>query len=290
MNHKILANTAALYSHRANDDSRYVVPSKILNGVIEKQRIAGKTSSVEIANSDQFIVIRVQTASGKPELIRHPLDLVDKGVMAGIETLKARGMLNREHTCLIAIPRGSLTGVFTFVYEVVRQSGWSVLPLGGSVDSQDISQLCSAYGVDTLIIAADALDSVFAPEFVGQFDSVRNLLYISGIPTQGVLETIRLQFPQLEVAPFIYLSNATGPIGLPISGVEDNEFSVFENVLVEVESIDGEITLNGSGRLLVSILGLEQPSLIRRDVGDFGTLTTNIEGRQTIKLRGSNVL
>lgn len=290
MNHKILVNTAALYSHRANNDSRYIVPSEVLNGIIEQLGIASKTSSAEITNSDQFIVIRAQGTSGEPELIRHPLDLVDKGVVAGIETLKARGMLDTEHTCLIAVPRGSLTGAFTFVYEVVRQSGWSVLPLGGSVDSQDISQLCSAYGVDTLVITSDALDSVFTPKFVGQFDSVRSLLYISGIPTQKTLNTIESQFPQLEIAPFIYLSNTTGPIGLPISGGGSDNFDILENVLVEVESTDGKITLNGSGRLLVSVLGLEQPSLIRRDVGDFGTLTTSDEGRQVVKLHGSNDL
>lgn len=287
MNHKILANTAALYNHRANNDDKYIVPSNILNDTIEQLGLVDKSNSTEISNSNQFIVIRTQGASGEPELIRHPLDLVNKGIEAGVETLRARGMLDREHTCLIAVPRGSLTGIFTFVYEVVRQSGWSVLPLGGSVDSQDISQLCNTYKVGTLIIAADALDSIFTPEFVGQFDGIRSLLYVSGIPTQRALDIIESQFPRLEASPFLYLSDATGPIGLPTLGSESNSFDILENVLVEVESVDGEITLNGSGRLLVSVLGLEEPSIIRRDIGDSGTLTTSDKGQQVVKLSRS---
>lgn len=289
MNHKILTNTAALYNHRASNDDRYIVPSKVLNDAIQELGIVGKSSSTKIINSDQFIVIRTQGVSGEPDLIRHPLDLVDKGIKAGVETLRARGMLNGEHTCLIAVPRGSLTGVFTFVYEVVRQSGWSVLPLGGSVDSQDISQLCSTYGVDTLIVAADALDAVFTPASVGQFDGIRRLLYVSGIPTQGALSIIESHFSQLEVSPFLYLTDPTGPIGLPTLGSGNNSFDILENVLVEVESANGEIALNGSGRLLVSVLGLEEPLIIRRDIGYFGALTTSDKGQQVVKLSGSSV-
>jgi hypothetical protein len=202
--------------------------------------------------------------------------------------LKNHGMLDTTHTCLIAVPRGSLTRTFTLIYEVVRQSSWSVLPLGGSDNGWDISTLCNAYNVDTLVIAADALDSVFDPNLAGQFDSVRNLLYVSGIPSQKALDTIKSEFPQLEVRPFLYMSDVTGPIGLPALGDSNDEFDVLENVLVEVESPEGRITLNGSGRLLISVLGLEQPTLIRRDIGDFGTLTTSDGGQQVVQLRRRN--
>jgi len=290
VNHRILIDTATLYSRRAKNDNRYVFPSKVLNCAIRQLGLTEESSSTEISNSDQFVVIRTQGISGEPELIRHPLDLVDKGVAAGVEALRNRGMLDTAHTCLIAVPRGSLTCTFTLVYEVVRQCGWSVLPLGGSVDGQDISQLCNAYDVDTIVIAADALDSVFTANMVGQFDDVRSLLYISGIPSQKALDTIKAQFPQLEVHPFLYLSDVTGPIGLSAQGDGNDEFDVLENVLVEVESAEGKITLNGSGRLLVSVLGLEQPTLIRRDIGDFGVLTTCDGGRQVVRLHRRNPL
>jgi hypothetical protein len=170
----------------------------------------------------------------------------------------------------------------------VRQCGWSVLPLGGSDDGQDISKLCNAYNVDTIVIAAIAIDSVFAPNLAGRFDSVKSLLYVSGIPSKKALDTIETKFPQIEVHPFLYMSDITGPIGLPAQGVGNDEFDVLENVLVEVKSTEGKITLNGSGRLLVSVLGLEQPTLIRRDIGDFGVLTTNDKGRQVVRLRRRN--
>jgi len=289
-NPRILIGTATLYSRRAKNDNRYVLPSKVLNSAIKRLGFTEKSISAEISNSDQFVVIRTRGISGEPELIRHPLDLVDKGIAAGVEALKTRGMIDMAHTCLIAVPRGSLTGAFTLVYEVVRRCGWSVLPLGGSVDGQDISQLCNAYEVDTLVIAADALDSVFTSSMVGQFDGVRSLLYISGIPPQRALDKIESEFPQIEVHPFLYLSDGTGPIGLPTQGGGNDDFDILENVLVEVESTEGKITLNGSGRLLVSVLGLEQPTLIRRDIGDLGVLTTSDGGRQVVQLHGRNVL
>jgi hypothetical protein len=286
---RILFDTAKLYSRRAKNDERYVFPSKVLNGVIRQLGLTEKSGSTEISNSDQFIVVRTPGTSGELEVIRHPLDLVEKGIAAGVETLRSRGMLDTTHTCLIAVPRGSLTCTFTLIYEVVRQCGWSVLPLGGSDDGQDISKLCSAYNVDTLVIAADAIGSVFTPNLAGQFDSIKRLLYVSGVPTQEALDTIKSEFPQLEVHPFLYMSDITGPIGLPAQGDRDDEFDVLENVLVEVESTESEITLNGSGRLLVSVLGLEQPTLIRRDVGDFGVLTTSEEGQQVVRLRRRNL-
>jgi hypothetical protein len=288
--HRILIDTAALYTHRAENDSRYALPSKVLNSAIRELGLTDKSGSTEIRNSEQYIVVRTQETSGKPELIRHPLDFVEKGIEAGIEALKSRGMLYTTHVCLIAVPRSSLTSTFTNAYEVVRRCNWSVLPLGGSDDGQDISQLCNAYKVDTLIIAADALDSVFAPNLVGKFDSVRSILYVSGIPTQGVAKRIKSQFSQLEIHPFLYQSDITGPIGLPTPRGEDNEFDVLENMLIEVESPEGTIALNGSGRLLISVLGLEQPTLIRRDIGDSGVLTTDDQGQQVVRLRGPNPL
>ena len=64
----------------------------------------------------------------------------------------------------------------------------------------------------------------------------------------------------------------------------DATYEVPQNVLVEVESDDAGVTLNGSGQILVSVLGLEDPRLIRYRIGDVGALTTDSNGRQTIKL------
>ena len=287
-NHTMLIDTVTLYSRRAEDDPSYVLPSTVLNAAIQQLGLTEELSSTEISNSDQYIVVRTQGTSEEPELIRHPLDYVEKGITAGIEALQNRGMLDTEHVCLIAVPRSSLTSTFTHIYEVVRRCNWSVLPLGGSVDSQDISHLCNAYNVDTLFIAADALDLVFSSDMAGQFDSVKSILYVSGIPPQTVLGRIRSEFPQLQIHPFLYQSNIIGPIGLPTLGDRDNEFDVLENMLVEVETTEGVIALNGSGRLLVSVLGLEQSALIRRDIGDSGVLTTDDEGRQVVRLDRQN--
>lgn len=287
-NHKILIDTTTTYKHRAENDSSYVLPSKALNGAVRELGLTEKSSSTEIKNSEQYVVVRTQVMPDKPEIIRHPLDFVEKGIEAGVEALKSRGMLDTAHICLIAIPRSSLTSTFTNIYEVVRRCNWSVLPLGGSDDGQDISRLCNAYKVDTIFIAADAIDTVFASSLAGRFDCVKSLLYVTGKPSQGVVERIKSEFPQIEIHPYLYQSDITGPIGLPIQESEDEEFNVLENMLVEVESAEGAITLNGSGHLLISVLGLEQPTLIRRDIGDFGVLTTDAEGRQVVRLRERN--
>jgi len=285
VDHRILRDTGALYARRADDDDRYALPSGVLNGVIRRLALTSESSETEIKNSDQFVVVRTLGDLGEAELVRHPLDLVESGILAGVETLKARGMVDAAHTCLIAVPRGSLTVTFTCIYEVVRRYGWSVLPLGGSADGHDISQLCSAFEVDTLVLAADAIESVFAPDLVGRFDGVRRLLHVSGLPSQRALEVLASSFPRLEVQPFLYISDVTGPIGKPTPGRGGDTFDVLDYVLVEVEATQGEITLNGSGDILVSVLGLEEPTLVRRRIGDIGVLTTNEEGRQVVELR-----
>jgi len=126
---------------------------------------------------------------------------------------------------------------------------------------------------------------VFAPDLVGRFDGVRRLLHVSGLPSQRALEVLASSFPRLEVQPFLYISDVTGPIGKPTPGRGGDTFDVLDYVLVEVEATQGEITLNGSGDILVSVLGLEEPTLVRRRIGDIGVLTTNEEGRQVVELR-----
>lgn len=287
IDHQILIDTAALYNRRAKNNDEYVSPSDVLNNAIRQLGIVDKSKSSKINNSDQFIVIRTPGIAGEPDAIRHPLDLVDKGIASGVESLRNYGMLDTKHTCIIVVPRGSLTCTFTLIYEVVRQCGWSVLPIGGSDDSQDISRLCNAYKVDTIFIAANLLESVFIDDLIEQIDSVRSLQYVSGIPSQKSVDNIKSKFPQIDILPFLYVSNSTGPIGLPTQNGKNNEFEALQNILIEVKTSNGEIALNGSGRFLISVLGLEQPIIIRKDIGDFGNLITNEDGRQTIQLQRS---
>ena len=63
-----------------------------------------------------------------------------------------------------------------------------------------------------------------------------------------------------------------------------------QNVLVEVERDKREVLLYGSGQYLISVLGLEDPKLIRWRIGDVGTLKTNNDGRQIIELQGRGEL
>lgn len=284
----VLVGTASLYGLRAPEDDSYALARDVLNSVIRRLGLTGEQKGTEIRNSAQFVVVRMGGTSGKSPPVRHPLDLVESAIDCGVEALEIRGLLGAAHTCLIAVPRGSLSGTFTYIYEVVRRSGWSVLPLGGSVDGHDISELCRAYEVDTLFISANAIESVFASHLVGQFDCLRTVLYVEGLPTLGASELLAATFPHIQAYPFLYLSDATGPIGQPVLGAGGDTYEALDNVLVEVEVDQGEISLNGSGDIFVSILGLEQPTLIRRRTGDFGTLTTSNQGRQMIRLHRRN--
>ena len=63
-------------------------------------------------------------------------------------------------------------------------------------------------------------------------------------------------------------------------------YEVPENVLVEVEDERGDVSLAGSGQLLVSVLGLEDPKLIRWRIGDIGNLDTGADGRQMLDVLG----
>jgi hypothetical protein len=204
-----------------------------------------------MTGSDQYIVVRTQ----EKELFRLPLDLVDRSIRIGVKSLNDRGMLRKSHICLIAVPRGSLTSTFTYIYEVVRTNDWSVLPLGGSVDSQDISQLSNAYNVDTLVVPVDAIESIFTTDFIGQFDTVRHLLYVSGLLSRKTLDGLKVRFPHFTVAPFIYYSDIVGPIGLPIIGSENAGFTAIDGIHLEVKAQHGEITDSGSGKILASVLG-----------------------------------
>ncbi len=233
-----------------------------------------------MTSSDQYIVVRTQERA----LFRIPLDLVERSIHVGIESLNDRGMLEKSHVCLTAVPRGSLTSTFTYIYEVVRKNGWSILPLGGSVDSRDISQLSNAYNVDTLVVSVDVIESIFTADFVGQFDTVRHLLYVSGVPSQKILDNIKSRFPHFNVAPFVYYSEIVGLIGLPIKGHENTGFTAIEGVHLEVETQGGEVTDNGSGNILASALGHER--LTRRNTGYKGTLAIE-DGKQIVRFDGS---
>jgi hypothetical protein len=282
---RILANTRSFYVRRADDDDRYVFPSEVLSSAVRRLGLTEQSRDNQIKNSEQFVVVRSRGALGKAELVRHPLDLVEIGILAGIERLEAHGEVDGTHTCLIAVPRGSLTVTFTCIYEVVRRCGWSVLPLGGSSDGHDIAELCRAFEVDTLVLASDAIDSVFSEDLVGRFNGLRWLLHVSGLPSRRTLNVLASGFPQLGVQPFLYISDVTGPIGKPALCRGGDTFDMLDHVLVEVETNEGEIVLNGSGAILVSVLGLEEPTLVRRRIGDVGVLKTIEGGRQVVEIR-----
>lgn len=108
--------------------------------------------------------------------------------------------------------------------------------------------------------------------------NTRQSWYIFTFSRQGLLTT-----PHTCLILYL-LSNDTGSIGIPFSDGYDATYEVPQNVLVEVESDDAGVTLNGSGQILVSVLGLGDPRLIQYRIGDVGALTTDSNGRQTIKL------
>jgi phenylacetate-coenzyme A ligase PaaK-like adenylate-forming protein len=282
----ILINTADFYRARAREEERYIAPRDALDGVLEELDIDATSDTNPIRNSPQFIVLRTSGTTGEPKLLRHTMDFHESVVNNGIEALSRQGLLTVPHTCLIAISRGRLSGGFLFTYEVVRQCGWSILLLGASDDSNDLADLCTTQSVDTMFMAPNNIAATFTSKMAGRFDSVRNLLYIGEMPSPSLIDRLRRDFPHIQLRPFIYSSNDTGPIGIPTSDGSAAIYEVPQNVLVEVESEDDGVTLNGSGQILVSVLGLEDPKLIRYRIGDVGTLTTNSEGLQTIELLG----
>jgi phenylacetate-coenzyme A ligase PaaK-like adenylate-forming protein len=282
----LLISTAYFYRDRAREDGRYVVPRDVLDGVLNSLGFNEAANSTPIHNSPQFIVLRTSGTTGDPKLLRHTMDFHESVVDSGIEALSRRGLLTAPHTCLIAISRGRLSGGFLFIYEVVRRCGWSVLLLGASDNPDEIADLCAAQSVDTVFMAPNNIGATFTRETVGRFDSVRNLLYIGEMPSPSLADRLHRDFPHIRMCPFIYSSNDTGPIGIPTLGGSDTTYEVPQNVLLEVESEDGVAVLNGSGQLLVSVLGLEDPKLIRWRIGDVGVLATDGDGRQTIELRG----
>ena len=282
----ILINTAIFYRVRAREDDLYIAPRDVLNGVINELGFKVPAGSSTIKNSSQSIVLRTSGTTGEPKLLRHPMDFHEAVVNNGIEALSRQGLLTTPRTCLIAISRGRLSGGFLFTYEVVRKCGWSILLLGASDDSEEIAHLCATQSVDTLFMAPNNIGATFNPNMVGRFDSVKDVLYIGEMPSPSLADRLQRDFPHIRLRPFIYSSNDTGPIGIPTSDGSDSTYEVPQNVLVEVENDGAGVTLNGSGQLLVSVLGLEDPKLIRWPIGDVGTLTTDSDGRQTIELHG----
>lgn len=282
----LLTNTANFYRVRAREDERYVAPRDALDGVLKALGFNTATDAAPIHNSPQFIVLRTSGTTGEPKLLRHTMDFHESVVDNGIEALSRRGLLAAPHTCLIAISRGRLSGGFLFIYEVARRCGWSVLLLGASDDPDDIADLCATHSVDTVFMAPNNIGATFNRNMAGRFDSVRDVLYIGEVPSSSLTDRLHRDFPNIRLRSFIYSSNDTGPIGIPTLNGSDTTYEAPQNVLLEVETDDADVTLNGSGQILVSVLGLEDPKLIRYRIGDVGVLTTNEEGRQTIELLG----
>ena len=281
----LLFDTACLYSNQAQNDTRYVYPRDVLVGVIKQLKMTTSANGYRIKNSEQFIVLKTTAHEGKPQLIRHPIDFHESTIKLGIEALKKSGMLDEPHVCMIAISASSLNGVFTFIYEVVRRCGWSVLPLGGSEDGADISYLSKNFSVDTIFLPPNIVESVFSREMADKFNTLRNILCIGEVPSPALVERMRIDFPHIRFRPFIYSPNDTGPIGIPNVEGGEGTYDVPENVLLEVESVEGDIALNGSGKILVSVLGLEDPDLIRWRIDDLGTLKTDEAGKQLIEIQ-----
>ncbi|MDD3181345.1 MAG: hypothetical protein PHD48_00845 [Alphaproteobacteria bacterium] len=281
----LLFNTASLYSNKAQNDSRYAYPRDVLEGVIKQLKMTTLATGCRIKNSEQFIVLKTTAHEGKQQLIRHPIDFHESTIKLGIEALKKSGMLDEPHVCMIAVSASSLNGVFTYIYEIVRRCGWSVLPLGGSEDGADISYLSKNFSVDTIFLPPTIVDSVFSREMADKFNTLRNILCIGEVPSPALVERMRIDFPHIRFRPFVYSPNDTGPIGIPnVEGCEGT-YDVPENILLEVESVEGDVALNGSGKILVSVLGLEDPDLIRWRIDDIGTLKTDEAGKQLIEIQ-----
>lgn len=288
---KLLLETAKYYENQASDDNSYKTPRDILNGAIRKLGFGGTDEAVTpISNPPQFIVLRTSGTTGEPKLLRHSMDFHESVVDSGVEALSRRGLLNKPHTCLIAISRGRLSGGFLFIYEVARRCGWSILLLGASDDADDIARLCDEHEVDVVFMAPNNIAATFTSAMSEHFNSVREVLYIGEMPATSLSGRIHKDFPQIQLRSFIYSSNDTGPIGIPIPDSPDGTYEVPQNVLVEVESDEGQVSLNGSGQYLISVLGLEDPKLIRWKIGDVGTLKTDNDGKQIIELQGRGEL
>jgi phenylacetate-coenzyme A ligase PaaK-like adenylate-forming protein len=286
VSHDVLISTADLYRRRAREDDRYAVARDVLDHALQEFGLDVGAGTAQLRNSPQFIVLRTSGTTGEPKLLRHAMDFHESVVESGIEALARRGLLEVPHTCLIAISRGRLSGGFLFIYEVARRCGWSVLLLGASDDADEVAELCATCSVDVVFMAPNTIGATFSPGMRGRFESVRELLYIGEVPSPGLAERLARDYPHLKLSPFIYSSNDTGPVGILIGDGSDPVYEVPRNVLLEVADEDGNLSLNGSGQLLVSVLGLEDPKLIRWPIGDVGVLTTDEVGHQTIELLG----
>lgn len=287
----LLLETAKFYENQASNDNSYKTPRDILQSAISKLEFDGVDDSITpISNPPQFIVLRTSGTTGEPKLLRHSMDFHESVVDSGIEALSRRGLLDKPHTCLIAISRGRLSGGFLFVYEVARRCGWSILLLGASDDADDIARLCDEHEVDVVFMAPNNIAATFTSTMSEHFSSVREVLYIGEMPAASLSSRIHKDFPQLQLHSFIYSSNDTGPIGIPNPDSPDGTYEVPLNVLVEVENDEGQVSLNGSGQYLISVLGLEDPKLIRWRIGDVGTLMTSNDGKQIIGLQGRGEL
>jgi phenylacetate-coenzyme A ligase PaaK-like adenylate-forming protein len=282
----ILIATANLYRSRAGHDERYVRPRNVLDDAVRRLGFDPHTGHDVIANSPQFILLRTSGTTGEPKLLRHPMDFHESVVAAGVRALDRSGMLDAPHTCVIAISRGRLSGGFLFVYEVARRCGWSILLLGASDDAEEIADLCARYAVDTVFMAPNGIGATFSRAMRGRFDGVREILYIGEVPSPRLSARMRVDFPHIRLRPFIYSSNDTGPIGIPASEDGGTVYEVPENVLLEIEEDGAEPALNGTGQILVSVLGLEDPKLIRWRIGDVGTLRTDGRGKQLVEVHG----
>lgn len=280
---RLLIQTSRLYETRARADDRYATGRDVLGNAV-RTFAPPNGPPVSPGDCEAFVVLRTTGPAGESVLVRHPLDLIESAVSSGVKALELGGMLEAAHTCLIAVPRRSLNGTFTHLYEVVRRCDWSILPLGGSSDREDIAELCRAYDIDTVFIAAEQIEQVFVPTMGGRFDSVTVVIPVEGAPTPQAANVLAAKFPHIRLQPYLYMSNITGPLGLPRPGAADRVYDVLDHVIVEVESDAGGISLNGYGAILVSVLGVVEPALVRSRTGDRGTLQTRDDGSQVVHL------
>ncbi len=240
----------------------------------------------EIRNDENFIVLRTSGTTSQAKLNQHPLSFHENVIACGLEAMESLGITGQNHTSLIGIPVGRLSGGFIFCYEVCRRKGWSILPMGTNDDTADIANLISQYGVDVVIMLPNLIDAVFVEQYLAQLTTVRPVLYLGEMPPTALMNRMTTLFPTIQLAPLLYSSNDTGPIGCPVRGENPNIYRVFDNIALEV-SFDGkDFRTEGTGELFVTVLMRHDAHLVRWRIGDAGRIWQNEQSQRFVELHG----
>jgi phenylacetate-CoA ligase len=221
---------------------------------------------------DPGLVLRSSGTSGRRKVLYHSWPFTRQVGLLGARGVRAT-LPDGPRRVANCIRPGSLNGAFTFVQDIGQLLPALTLPLGATLDPNEVAELITEHRIDTLVafpsFVADLVTHAAWPP------TLRNVLYLGEAMHDSFRQAIAAVAPSLTVRSLAYSTSETGPIGYQCPQTPADTHHVHEDaVIVEVvdEHTGAPLPHDRTGEVVVTPLTDTGMALFRYRIGDRGRL------------------